>query len=469
MNRSSPRPEGAEPAVALDEEQRLAHIAVQRNTQLRQQSRSARDDAAAAGTLVWDPCDPAWMADPYAVYARLRESTPVHRSPLGFWVFTRHADCLSILRDRTVSSDTRNGDLPVASGGNRHTAAPADMPQRRSVGRQPSMNEALDELIPFIFRDPPDHTRMRGLVQKAFTPRVIQGLQPRIEQICTELLDAALQRREIDLVTDYAYPLPVQVITEILGVPPQDRTQFQKWSDALAHGLDPEFLLSPEAVAQRTAGMLSFIQYFTDLTSRRRANPGDDLISRLIQAEEHGKVLTHTELIATCLLLLVAGHETTVSLISGGALALTQHPDQLARFHDDPDVTASGIEEMLRFVSPVQLTMRIATQTMRFGEFVVEKGDACMLLIGSANRDPDVFTVPDTFDVARADNPHLGFGLGIHHCLGAPLARLETRIALNALVRRTRRWELTTDQLVYKDNIALRGLANLPVRPGPYE
>ncbi len=318
-------------------------------------------------------------------------------------------------------------------------------------------------MIPFIFRDPPDHTRLRGLVQKAFTPRVIQGLQPRIEHICAGLLDAALQRREVDLVADYAYPLPVQVITEILGVPPEDRTQFQKWSDALAHGLDPEFLLSPEAVTQRTAGLLSFIQYFADLISHRRSHLGDDLISRLIQAEEHGEVLTHTELIATCLLLLVAGHETTVSLISGGALTLMQHPDQLGRFRDDPDVAASGIEEMLRFVSPVQLTTRIATRTMRFGELVVEEGDACMLLVGSANRDPDVFTEPNTFDVGRADNPHLGFGLGIHHCLGAPLARLEARIALSALVRRARRWERTTHQLVYKDNIALRGLASLPV------
>jgi cytochrome P450 len=410
------------------------------------------DGPTAAGQQQWDFSDPAWMADPYPAYTRLRENNPVYRSPLGFWVFTRHADCLQILRDRGVSSDTRSRYEPRTNGRGPGTAALSDM---------------LDELIPFIFRDPPDHTRLRGLVQKAFTPRVISGLLPRIEQICAELLDAALQRREVDLVADYAYPLPVQVISEILGVPLEDRTQFQEWSNALTHGLDPEFLLSPEDVMQRTAGMLSFIGYFTDLISDRRANPGDDLISRLIQAEEHGEVLTHTELIATCLLLLVAGHETTVSLISGGALTLMQHPDQLARFRDDPDVTASGIEEMLRFVSPVQLTTRIATQTMRFGESVVEKGETCMLLIGSANRDPDVFTAPDTFDVGRADNPHLGFGLGIHHCLGAPLAKLETRIALGTLIRRTRRWELTAQQLTYKQNVALRGLASLPIAVMP--
>ena len=410
------------------------------------------DSPTAADPQQWDPFDPVWMVDPYPAYARLRESNPVHRSPLGFWVFTRHADCLQILRDRGVSSDTRSRTEPRTNGRDPGTAALSDM---------------LDELIPFIFRDPPDHTRLRGLVQKAFTPRVISGLQPRVEQICADLLDEALQRREVDLVADYAYPLPIQIITEILGVPPEDRTQFQEWSNALAHGLDPEFLLSPEDVMQRAAGMLSFIGYFTDLISDRRANPGDDLISRLIQAEERGEVLTHTELIATCLLLLVAGHETTVSLIAGGALTLMQHPDQLARFRDDPDVAASGIEEMLRFVSPVQLTTRIATQTMRFGESVVDKGETCMLLIGSANRDPDVFTAPDTFDVGRADNPHLGFGLGIHHCLGAPLAKLETRIALGTLVRRTRRWEHTTHQLAYKENIALRGLASLPIALTP--
>jgi len=176
---------------------------------------------------------------------------------------------------------------------------------------------------------------------------------------------------------------------------------------------------------------------------------------------------TPSQLIATCLLLLIAGHETTVSLIAGGALTLMQHPHELVRFRDDPEVAACGTEEILRFVSPVQLTTRVARRTTRFGATVVEPGEACVLLIGSANRDPDVFADPDTFDIGRADNPHLGFGLGIHHCLGAPLAKLEARIALGTLVRRTRRWERTTQQLVYKENVALRGLASLPVALTP--
>jgi cytochrome P450 len=212
-----------------------------------------------------------------------------------------------------------------------------------------------------------------------------------------------------------------------------------------------------------TAGALSFIQYFAGLINQRRVRPGGDLISRLIQARDHDDALTEGELIATCILLLVAGHETTVSLISGGALALMEHPDQLARFRDDPSGLRSGIEEMLRFVSPVQLTSRIALEDIEVAGIAVRKGDYAMLLIGSANRDPAVFTKPATFNVGRADNPHLGFGHGIHNCLGAPLAKLEAQIALSALLRRTRQLERTSEPLAYKQSIALRGLATFPV------
>lgn len=396
--------------------------------------------------LLWDPADTVRSADPYPIYAQLRASDPIHRSPLGFWVFSRHADCLAMLRDRRVSSDTRR-DRPAA----RHSGDTADP------------NETFHELIPFIFRDPPDHTRLRGLVQKAFTPRVIQQLEPRIRQICADLLDVAFERGEVDLVADYAFPLPIQIITEILGVPVDDRADFQTWSDAVARGLDPELLLPADALAQRQTGLLAFVEYFSDLISARRAKPREDLISRLIHAEASGDALNHVEIIATCVLLLIAGHETTVSLIAGGALALMEHPDQWVRFRDDPTAATTGIEEMLRYVSPVHLTSRIATRTMRFGDAVIEPGEACMLLIGSANRDPEVFGTPDIFDVGRSDNPHLGFGLGIHHCLGAPLARLESRLALRALVRQTQHWERPSRRLTYKDNIALRGLARLPV------
>jgi cytochrome P450 len=217
-------------------------------------------------------------------------------------------------------------------------------------------------------------------------------------------------------------------------------------------------------VQQRLGAILSFVQYFASLIEERRQKPGDDLLTRLIQTEEQGDVLTQAELLSTCILLLVAGHETTVNLISGGALTLMERPDQLALVRDDPGVIRSGVEEMLRFVCPVQLTGRVALEDMDIAGAHVAKGDFSMLLIGSANRDPDAFDDPETFDVTRTDNPHLGFGFGIHHCLGAPLARLEAQIALPALLRRARRLERISDELTYKENIVLRGLETLPVR-----
>jgi cytochrome P450 len=437
--------DGADPGIA--------EFVAQRTAEYSEAARAVRDEAAAAGTLVWDPYDPAWVKDPYAVYAELRRSNPVHRNALGFWVFTRHADCLAILRDRRSSSDGRNAD-------------PGAFRELRAVELASSSGPGtmLAEMAPFLFRDPPDHTRLRGLVQKAFTPRVVEGLRPRLEEICDELLDAALERGEVDLVADYAYPLPVQIIVEMLGVPAADHEQFRVWSHALARGLDPDFLLPPEAVQQRLGAILSFVQYFASLIEERRKKPGEDLLTRLIQAEEEGDVLTQGELLSTCILLLVAGHETTVNLISGGVLVLMEHPHQLARVRDDPAVIRSAVEEMLRFVCPVQLTGRVALEDMEVAGASITAGEFSMLLIGSANRDPDAFEDPDAFDVARTDNNHLGFGFGIHHCLGAPLARLEAQIALPALLRRAHHLERITDELSYKENIVLRGLETLPVR-----
>jgi len=430
----------------------LARLVADHNASVTEVARAARDRAEATGTLVWDPFDPAWARDPYPVYAALRERSPVHRSPFGFWVFTRHADCLAVLRDKRASSDGRNIDA---------TDFPAIRDRELITGT--GAGEVLAEMAPFIFRDPPDHTRLRGLVQKAFTPKVIEGLRPRIEQICGELLDEALERGSCDLVAEYAYPLPVQIIVEMLGVPAEDHEQFRVWSGALARGLDPDFLLPPEAAQQRLAGILSFVQYFAGLIEERRARPGDDLLTRLIEAEESGDVLSQGELLSTCILLLVAGHETSVNLIAGGALALMEHPDQLARWRNDAGVARSAVEELLRYVPPVQLTGRVALEPISVGGVVIGPGEFAMLLIGSANRDPEAFDQPDRLDVGRTENNHLGFGFGIHHCLGAPLARLETQVALSALTRRARVLERTGDDLVYKENIVLRGLAALPV------
>jgi cytochrome P450 len=405
--------------------------------------------------LRYDPTDPQWASDPWPLYAELREAGRLQRSEQGFWVVTRHADCQALLRDRRASSDSTQVDITKVP--------PAGL--RRSVADDDgSLAQAEVDNRPFLFRDPPDHTRLRGLVAKAFTPKMIDGLRARTEAIVAELLDAALERGELDVVADLAYPLPVRIICEMLGVPVADHERFQGWSAALARGLDPEFLLTEEVIAARMEAITSFGLYLLELLAERRANPGDDLLSQLALAEEEGDTLSEEELISTAILLLVAGHETTVNLIAGGVLSLVQHPVQLERLRSDPSVVRSGVEEMLRYVSPVQLTGRTLLEPMTVGEADLEAGEFVIILIGSANRDPLVFTDPEVFDLGRAPNHHLGFGFGIHHCLGAPLARLEAQVAIPELLRRVETIELVEDRPSYRRNVVLRGLETLPVR-----
>jgi cytochrome P450 len=255
----------------------------------------------------------------------------------------------------------------------------------------------------------------------------------------------------------------VRVICDLLGVPLEDQDRFKGWSNALARGLDPDFLLTAEVIEERSTAILQFSQYFFDLLAARRRAPGEDLLSRLVTVEDGGTVLSEPELLSTCILLLVAGHETTVNLISGGALALLRHPDQLERFRTDPEVTRGAVEEMLRYVSPVQLTGRALTEPCEFGGVEFAAGDFAMLLLASGNHDPDQFDDPERFDVTRTPNNHLGFGFGIHHCLGAPLARMETQVALTSLVRRAPGLALAVDDVAYKSNVVLRGMESLPV------
>ncbi len=402
---------------------------------------------------VFDPFDPRWSSDPYPLYAELRQRAPVHRNEMGFWVFARHADCLALLRDRRVSSDGSNIDLDRMPGGFRPQLA--DDP----------VASAMVTMRPFLFRDPPDHTRLRGLVAKAFTPRVVESLRGRTHEVVDELLDAALDAGEVDLLESFAHPLPVRIICDLLGVPIEDQDRFRGWSAALARGLDPDFLLTKEIIDQRIDAVGQFAGYFFELLGERRTAPGDDLLSRLVMVEEEGSMLNEAELLSTCILLLVAGHETTVNLIAGGTLALLEHPDQLQRFRTDPDVVRSGVEEMLRFVSPVQLTGRSLLEDMDVGGVTLQKGDFAMLLVASANHDPDEFEDPEAFDVGRSPNNHLGFGFGIHHCLGAPLARMEAQVALTSLTRRAPDLALSgADRAIaYKTNVVLRGMEALPV------
>jgi cytochrome P450 len=413
-------------------------------------TQSTTDSASARP--VFDPFDPAWASDPFPHYADLRERAPIHRNELGFWVLARHADCLAVLRDRRASSDSLNVDVDRMPAGFRTPIAPDD-----------PVAAAMVEMRPFLFRDPPDHTRLRGLVSKAFTPRVVESLRARTRQAVDELLDAALDAGRVDLLEAFAYPLPVRVICDLLGVPAADQDWFKGWSDALARGLDPDFLLTAEIIEARGQAVVQFSQYFFELLAERRRTPGEDLLSRLVGAEDSGSVLSEAELLSTCILLLVAGHETTVNLISGGVLALLRHPDQLERFRADPDSTRGAVEEMLRYVSPVQLTGRAITEDCEFGGVHFEQGDFAMLLLASGNRDPAQFEDPDRFDITRTPNNHLGFGFGIHHCLGAPLARMEAQVALGTLVRRAPNLALAADDVVYKHNVVLRGMESLPV------
>jgi cytochrome P450 len=371
---------------------------------------------------------------------------------LGFWIFARHADCLALLRDRRTSADDAYIDPERLSAEFRFGSG-ADDPEVT----------AMRDMRPFLFRDPPDHTRLRGLVSKAFTPKVVESLRARTQQIVDELLDTAFEADRVDLLESFAYPLPVRIICDMLGVPVADQDRFKSWSTSLARGLDPDFLLTGEAIKDRDDAVMQFAQYFFELLAERRRSPGDDLLSRLVEVEDDGGVLSEAELLSTCILLLVAGHETTVNLISGGTLALLRHPDQLERFRTDPEVTRSGVEEMLRYVSPVQLTGRAMIEDIEIAGVTLRAGDFVMVLIASGNHDADQFPDPERFDVGRTSNNHLGFGFGIHHCLGAPLARMETQVALTSLVRRAPDLAVTVDEPTYKTNVVLRGMESLPV------
>jgi cytochrome P450 len=291
---------------------------------------------------------------------------------------------------------------------------------------------------------------------------MVDTLRPRVTQIADELVEAAVSRGEMDAVADFAYPLPVRIICEMLGVPAEDQQRFSDWSGVLARGLDPDRALSEAQRRAQGDAAMAFAEYFFALLAERRRSPGPELLSQLVLAEEAGDQLSENELLSTAILLLVAGHETTVNLLSGGLLALLEQPDQLALLRSDPTVVAPAIDELLRFVSPVQRTGRWILGDIEVGGQLVERGSFVTTLIASANRDPDVFEHADRLDLARPDNRHLGFGFGLHHCLGAPLARLEAAVALPALLRRTRRIELA-GPAVYRENVVLRGLAALPV------
>jgi len=393
---------------------------------------------------------PEFRDDPYQFFDILREHEPVHHTPFGVYLVSRHADAAAIVRDPRLSNNQRNSELYesfVRAGG-------------EPEGAMAEMNDVV-----MLFLDPPDHTRLRSLVSKAFTPKMVERLRARIQRIVDERLDAVVARGDgrMDVVTDLAYPLPVVIICELLGIPPEDHATFQAWSSELAASIDPDPLITPEQQVRINAAGEAFLEYFAALIERRRRSLSDDLLSALIEAEEGGDRLSEEELLGTALFLLIAGHETTVNLIGNGALALLRNRDQLERLRDNPTLDHHAVEELLRFDSPVQLTQRITLDEYQVGDVTIPKGQNLVPLLGAANHDPAEFAEPDRLDLGRKNaNRHLAFGGGHHFCLGAALARLEGEVAIPSLVRRFRNLELAGSP-ERRDTFTLRGLTHLPV------
>jgi pimeloyl-[acyl-carrier protein] synthase len=379
--------------------------------------------------------------NPYPTYAKLRLHDPVHWNFLSrSWVISRYRDVDAILRDHNrFSSDARH----------------------RRRGRLFQTSAAYPRGPSILFLDPPDHTRLRALVQQAFTPRALEALAQRIRQIAAHLLDQIADPTAFEVMEALARPLPMIVMAELLGVPTRDRAQFQAWSRQRARVIEPTTTAREQQLATQAAHELD--AYYLGLIEQRRVEPQDDLISALVAAEAAGDQLSQDELLVMLRLLLVAGNETTTNLIGNGLLALLRHPDQWQMLRSDPGLIAGAVEELLRYDSPAQVVARTALQDVEFHGRSILEGQGLVLLIGSANRDPEVFSQPDRLDITRQGPNNLAFGRGIHHCLGAPLARLEARIVFETLLERFADMRLLIADPPYRDNVVLRGLKALPV------
>jgi len=389
----------------------------------------------------------------HETYARMREESPVHVQPgldgeTPIWFVTRYDDVVELLTD----NERFVVDPKLALTPAELEAHLADL----------EADERASENL--LAKDGDDHRRLRRLVTKAFTPRIVEQLRPRIQQIADDLIDEVEARGNMELVDDFAFPLPITVIAELLGVPVEDRERFRVWSsNVVMPALTPE----DRELARRRGD--EFIAYLDDLFAQRRAAPTDDLVSALVQAEDGGDTLSENELSSMVILLIVAGHETTVSLITNAVHALLSHPDQLAELRADPALMPSAVDELLRFDSPVERTItRLVARDTELGGRRLERGAFVIAVIGSANRDASQFPDPEKLDLGRAENRHVGFGRGPHYCLGAPLARLEAEIALGTLLRRLPglRLAITEDDLYWRPIPLFRSLAELPVTWG---
>ncbi|GAB4393426.1 MAG: cytochrome P450 [Kiloniellaceae bacterium] len=385
---------------------------------------------------------PGFLDDPYPHYHALRADNPVYQSPRGDWYLTRYADVAGVLTDQRFQRQSPHGETPISRG-----------------TRMPSV---IDRMLSrwMVFTDPPLHTRLRGLVGTAFTPKRIAGLHDDIRGIAGRLLDEALEAERLDLIGAFAYPLPVMVISRILGVPAEDYGKLKVWSGQLTGALDTG---DAEELATGIPATEELMAYVADLIAARRRTPQDDLVSAMLADSETEDALSDDELLANCVFLLWAGHETTKNLIGNGTLCLLRNPGEFTRLAANPGLLGSAVEEFLRYESPIQKIGRWTRRSVELGGNVIPAGSYVVSVFGAANRDPDQFPDPDRLDVGRHDGGNLAFGKGIHHCLGYGLAKLEAQVAFEALLQRVSAIELDAPAPRWQRNASIRGLESLPV------
>ena len=389
------------------------------------------------------------LKDPYPLYHQLRSEDPVHWSDVvESWIVTRYENVASVLQFSPELSSNRILSLFQLLSSNIQEQT------------KPLYHHLREEMQ---YKDPPEHTRLRKLVNKAFTPRMIAALRPRLEQVLNEMFQDLLKQGRMDFIRDFAYPFPVIVICELLGLPPEDRDQFKHWSDDITAFLEALSEDYSEVAERAQASVLALQSYLSQLVAQRRQHPKDDLITALASAVEEGEKLSEKELHAMIVFLLFAGHETTTGLLGNGLLALLKHPEQLQRIRENRSLISSAVEECLRYDGSIQRISRLATQDFEMGGKQIQQGQRVWGMIGAANRDPLKFSEPDRFDVARQDNRHLAFGTGIHFCIGAPLARLEGEMAFNLLLDKMADIQLQEDVAPWRKGISLRILESLPI------
>lgn len=399
-----------------------------------------------------NPFLPEVIQDPYTYYRRYREHDPVHwgvsANPnlSGAWYIFRYDDVMKVMESRSFGREFIKRDdvetTPV-----------------------PTAYSAFLAMVSkwIVFREPPDHTRLKSLVSKAFTAKVVENLRPVVYQIADSLLDKVHFRGEMDLIEEYAFPLPIMVIAVMLGADPEDRNLFREWALALQHASASRLKPPPEVYERAEQASQEFMDYFRPIIADRRANPREDLISNLVRAADEGDKLTDEEIVATCTHLLTAGHETTVNLIAKGALALMKNPESYKLLRSHPELTPNAVEEFIRYDTPIQMITRWAYADVEIGGQLIKRGDSVGIMLGSANRDPARFKNPEVFDIQREDVKHCGFGGGIHFCLGSALARAEGQIAINVLLNRLPELRLATENIEFANNIIFHGPNNLYV------